>query len=201
MSMSHNDRTPPTLSREQQFRTWLVRQIEDADDRARESTNKRRIDVASAESRALQDVLREFDVSLSEARCELCGELMPPSESMFKYHGYSGPCPKPPLPAQPPDLLDALHAIFTAHGIASRTKTGLVGDVLKWATKAQAPTVEALAAQTRACEAAQVELKSLKQQVEDTVLVAVTDSDEEGFITAYHFKTGAIHRLLAKARQ
>ena len=30
--------------------------------------------------------------------CELCGEPMPPGEEMFKFHGYSGPCPKPPLP-------------------------------------------------------------------------------------------------------
>lgn len=30
--------------------------------------------------------------------CELCGEPMPPGEEMFTYHGYSGPCPKPPLP-------------------------------------------------------------------------------------------------------
>lgn len=28
--------------------------------------------------------------------CELCGEPMPPGEEMFKFHGYSGPCPKPP---------------------------------------------------------------------------------------------------------
>lgn len=33
-----------------------------------------------------------------EARCELCGEPMPKGEEMFKLHGYSGPCPKPPLP-------------------------------------------------------------------------------------------------------
>ena len=32
--------------------------------------------------------------------CELCGEPMPEGESMFKYHGYSGPCPKPPLPRE-----------------------------------------------------------------------------------------------------
>jgi hypothetical protein len=32
------------------------------------------------------------------ARCELCGEAMPPGEEMFKFHGYSGDCPKPPLP-------------------------------------------------------------------------------------------------------
>lgn len=31
------------------------------------------------------------------ARCELCGEPMPPGEAMFKFHGFSGPCPKPPL--------------------------------------------------------------------------------------------------------
>ena len=31
-------------------------------------------------------------------KCELCGEPMPDGEEMFKYHGYSGPCPKPPLP-------------------------------------------------------------------------------------------------------
>lgn len=30
--------------------------------------------------------------------CELCGEPMPEAESMFKFHGYSGPCPKLPLP-------------------------------------------------------------------------------------------------------
>ena len=29
--------------------------------------------------------------------CELCGEPMPKGEEMFKYHGYGGLCPKPPL--------------------------------------------------------------------------------------------------------
>ena len=33
-------------------------------------------------------------------KCELCGNPMPPGESMFKYHGYSGPCPKPYLPKE-----------------------------------------------------------------------------------------------------
>lgn len=33
-----------------------------------------------------------------QPKCTLCGEPMPPGEEMFKYHGYSGPCPKPPLP-------------------------------------------------------------------------------------------------------
>ena len=32
-----------------------------------------------------------------QQKCELCGEPMPTGEEMFKFHGYSGPCPKPPL--------------------------------------------------------------------------------------------------------
>lgn len=31
------------------------------------------------------------------ALCGICGEPMPPGQEMFKYHGYSGKCPKPPL--------------------------------------------------------------------------------------------------------
>ena len=30
-------------------------------------------------------------------KCSICGEPMPEGETMFKFHGYSGPCPKPPL--------------------------------------------------------------------------------------------------------
>lgn len=30
--------------------------------------------------------------------CGLCNQPMPPGEEMFFYHGYSGPCPKPPAP-------------------------------------------------------------------------------------------------------
>lgn len=33
-----------------------------------------------------------------QAVCKLCGEPMPAGEEMFFYHGFSGPCPKPPLP-------------------------------------------------------------------------------------------------------
>jgi hypothetical protein len=32
------------------------------------------------------------------SKCELCGEPMPEGEEMFKFHGYSGDCPKPRLP-------------------------------------------------------------------------------------------------------
>jgi hypothetical protein len=53
----------------------------------------------------------------------------------------------------------------------------------------------------RMFEKSQASLYALRQQVEDTVLVAQTDQDGEGTIMAYHFKTGAIHRLLAKARE
>lgn len=35
----------------------------------------------------------------TKAICKLCGEPMPEGEEMFYYHGYSGTCPKPPLPA------------------------------------------------------------------------------------------------------
>jgi hypothetical protein len=46
-------------------------------------------------------------------KCALCGEPMPPGEQMFKFHGYSGPCPKPPLqkpiPTNPQEELDDLY--------------------------------------------------------------------------------------------
>lgn len=42
-------------------------------------------------------------MSEAEAKCKLCGEPMPPGEEMFFYHGYSGPCPKPPLPKESTD--------------------------------------------------------------------------------------------------
>lgn len=34
---------------------------------------------------------------MATATCGICGEPMPAGEEMFKVHGYSGPCPKPPL--------------------------------------------------------------------------------------------------------
>lgn len=38
---------------------------------------------------------------MDDVRCGLCGEPMPEGEEMFNYHGYSGPCPKPPLAPAP----------------------------------------------------------------------------------------------------
>ena len=47
---------------------------------------------------------------MSEARCGLCGEPMPPGEEMFNYHGYSGPCPKVgSVPVSPSE-----HSVATA---------------------------------------------------------------------------------------
>ena len=34
---------------------------------------------------------------MTQNKCSLCGESMPEGETMFKFHGYSGPCPTPPL--------------------------------------------------------------------------------------------------------
>jgi hypothetical protein len=39
-----------------------------------------------------------------QAKCEICGEPMPAGEEVFKFHGYSGPCPKPPLPRPETEL-------------------------------------------------------------------------------------------------
>ena len=41
-----------------------------------------------------------------ESTCALCGEPMPAGEEMFVYHGYSGPCPKPPLSTQSAPIND-----------------------------------------------------------------------------------------------
>jgi hypothetical protein len=35
--------------------------------------------------------------AMSDHVCTICGEPLPPGEEMFKFHGFSGPCPKPPL--------------------------------------------------------------------------------------------------------
>lgn len=58
---------------------------------------------------------------MAEPTCAVCGEPMPPGETMFKFHGYSGPCPKPPLPKAPHDASDActdqrLRELWKEHG-------------------------------------------------------------------------------------
>lgn len=41
------------------------------------------------------------------SNCTRCGEPMPMGEEMFKFHGYSGPCPAPPLPSQEKKIAEA----------------------------------------------------------------------------------------------
>lgn len=68
------------------------------------------------------------------AICEFCGEPMPQGEEMFKYHGYSGPCPKPPKPlASPSDWAKAkAFNIITRHRdcfLHDNPPDGLVADI------------------------------------------------------------------------
>lgn len=54
------------------------------------------------------------------SNCEICGAPMPTGEEMFKYHGYSGPCPKPPLMMKP---RKNANAIEVAYGLLWGTTT------------------------------------------------------------------------------
>lgn len=49
-----------------------------------------------------------------QAICQICGEPMPPGEEMFKLHGYSGNCPKPPLSSPQSVEADLLAALKLA---------------------------------------------------------------------------------------
>ena len=71
-----------------------------------------------------------------QPKCELCGEPMPPGEEMFKFHGYSGSCPKPPLPAVPRMVRAAIAidkwklAIFEQH----LYRAGYIYETCAWLT-------------------------------------------------------------------
>ncbi len=77
------------------------------------------------------------DENKTPVTCELCGEPMPPGEQMFKFHGYSGPCPKPKL-GQPPYSPTMIY--FHADAIAFRTERDAA---LARAEKAEALTADA----------------------------------------------------------
>lgn len=62
------------------------------------------------------------------AKCELCGEPMPPGEEMFKYHGYSGPCPAPAALSNVPLLPDSAEAIARVAHEANRAWCVTLGD-------------------------------------------------------------------------
>lgn len=47
--------------------------------------------------------------------CELCGEPMPLGEEMFKFHGFSGNCPKPPLSPKRPAWIDSAAKECASH--------------------------------------------------------------------------------------
>jgi len=81
---------------------------------------------------------------------------------------------------------DELTRVWTALGVTSYTG------------KSASEHVTALLAER---DRLKNDLHALRQQVEDTIAVAETETDADGFISAYHFKTGAIHRLLAMARK
>lgn len=58
--------------------------------------------------------------------CEVCGEPTPEGEEMFRFHGYSGPCPKPPLPRKPTPVEALLEAARDL--VASRSDTFKAGN-------------------------------------------------------------------------
>lgn len=74
----------------------------------------------------------------SKAVCQLCGEPMPEGEDMFKYHGYSGTCPKPPKPKEVSKVepsQKAIEAAEKAYEYAWSPKVD-VGHTLAYALKA-----------------------------------------------------------------
>ncbi len=70
-----------------------------------------------------------------QAKCQLCGEPMPVGEEMFNFHGYSGPCPKPPLPRGP--YPKELPAIWRDKAAASREEAKRIRLTVKDATDAE----------------------------------------------------------------
>lgn len=83
--------------------------------------------------------------------CEICGEPMPKGEEMFKFHGFSGPCPKPPLPKQDDsaDITELQHRI----NFLEQNET-VVWEVLKIQDGSTIHDVVAAVSRLRAIEAA-----------------------------------------------
>ena len=68
---------------------------------------------------------------MSDARCTICGELMPDGEEMFKFHGYSGPCPKPPLQRQKSTSLK-ISVLLTPERVREIASTAYDADPTLW---------------------------------------------------------------------
>lgn len=62
--------------------------------------------------------------------CQICGEPMPIHEQMFHYHGFSGPCPKPPLPKVMPITREDVGR-FTFHEYRKISTTKLSDELLE----------------------------------------------------------------------
>jgi hypothetical protein len=73
------------------------------------SLQDKRDELAAHIQAAIEDwISSREELVIVQPNCELCGEPMPAGEEMFKYHGYSGPCPKRRMtaPALTPDVCD-----------------------------------------------------------------------------------------------
>jgi len=59
---------------------------------------------------------------MEKVKCALCGEPMPAGEEMFKYHGYSGNCPKPLPKSEKGDSMTVAELIVKLSSIEDKTK-------------------------------------------------------------------------------
>ena len=96
-----------------------------------------------------------------QAKCELCGEPMPPGEEMFKFHGYSGPCPKEPLPHEPSPC-QKLVAKWRSRATDSFLEADRIRQTIKEATDAE----ERCNVRAEVWEQCASELESIIQQQE-----------------------------------
>ncbi len=87
-----------------------------------------------------------------KALCDVCGEPMPVGEEMFNYHGFSGPCPKPPLPPKPTPL-----------EIANETIARLTRE-LSEATQDRGQLIRSLTASGDDCAKLEQELSEARQE-------------------------------------
>ena len=60
------------------------------------------------------------------AKCAICGDPMPAGEEMFKYHGYSGDCPKQPLPK--PTVKQKIPGLVAAVAVKDNRKVSMLFD-------------------------------------------------------------------------
>lgn len=80
-----------------------------------------------------------------QTKCELCGEPMPPGETMFKFHGYSGPCPKPPVPRPESETTRVITAVINNLPPASREQCEELAEHIRHCVRQAGEPVGALA--------------------------------------------------------